>query len=376
MKKKVLIILASIFILSILVLISLYVANSSVREWVDMYILRKNLVSENLPTILLENENSNIYAYDNHIAVLQDNKLTIYNSYGKEEGTINVSITTPIFKSCGKYLLLTEKDGKNAYLIYNTGLQWQKTMEGNISKATVNKNGSVGIVLTGTTYKSVIVVYGITGNEEFKTYLSSTIAIDLEISEDNKYLSFAEINTSGTMITSIIKTISVEKAKNAPSEAIIHTYEEEKNNLVVNIQYYRDKLICQYDDSIYLFNNGKAEKIIDIDSSKTSFIDIDSSGYICNVVETSSGILTSKYELKVINPESKKESLYLLESMPKSLYSSNSIIALNLGNEIDFINHNAWLLKSFTSNKSYKSIAIGDSIVGIVYKDRVEIISL
>ena len=125
MKKKVLIILASIFILSILVLISLYVANSSVREWVDMYILRKNLVSENLPTILLENENSNIYAYDNHIAVLQDNKLTIYNSYGKEEGTINVSITTPIFKSCGKYLLLTEKDGKNAYLIYNTGLQWQ-----------------------------------------------------------------------------------------------------------------------------------------------------------------------------------------------------------------------------------------------------------
>lgn len=375
MNKKILIIITSIIALIIVITISLYIANESVRNWMDIYILRKEIIEENLPTISLDNENSNIYAYDNHIVILRDNKLVIYNSSGKEETTINVSVTTPIFKSCGKYLLVGDKNNKNLYLIYNTSLQWQKTMEGNISKIAVNKNGAVGVVLTGTTYKSVITMYGITGEEEFKTYLSSTIAVDITISEDSKYLSFAEINTSGTIITSTIKTISVEKAKTTPAEAIIYKYEQEPNGLVVNIQYDKQNLVCQYDNSIYLLKEGNSEKILDIDD-KIIFIDINLTGYICEVIETSSNILSSQYELKIINIENKKENSYLLESMPKSLYCKNNIIAVNMGNEIDFINHNGWLQKSFTSRQSFKNVILGNNIAAIVYKDRVEIINL
>lgn len=375
MNKKILIIITSIIALIIVITISLYIANESVRNWMDIYILRKEIIEENLPTISLDNENSNIYAYDNNIVILRDNKLVIYNSSGKEETTINVSITTPLFKSCGKYLLVGDKNNKNLYLIYNTSLQWQKTMEGNISKIAVNKNGAVGVVLTGTTYKSVITMYGITGEEEFKTYLSSTIAVDIAISEDSKYLSFAEINTSGTIITSTIKTISVEKAKTTPAEAIIYKYEQEPNGLVVNIQYNKQNLVCQYDNSIYLLKEGNSEKILDIDD-KIIFIDINLTEYICEVIETSSSILSSQYELKIINIENKKENSYLLESMPKSLYCKNDIIAVNMGNEIDFINHNGWLQKSFTSKQSFKNVILGNNVAAIVYKDRVEIINL
>lgn len=375
MNKKILIIITSIIALIIVITISLYIANESVRNWMDIYILRKEIIEENLPTISLDNENSNIYAYDNHIVILRDNKLVIYNSSGKEETTINVSITTPLFKSCGKYLLVGDKNNKNLYLIYNTSLQWQKTMEGNISKIAVNKNGAVGVVLTGTTYKSVITMYGITGEEEFKTYLSSTIAVDIAISEDSKYLSFAEINTSGTIITSTIKTISVEKAKTTPAEAIIYKYEQEPNGLVVNIQYNKQNLVCQYDNSIYLLKEGNSEKILDIDD-KIIFIDINLTEYICEVIETSSSILSSQCELKIINIENKKENSYLLESMPKSLYCKNDIIAVNMGNEIDFINHNGWLQKSFTSKQSFKNVILGNNVAAIVYKDRVEIINL
>lgn len=375
MNKKILIIITSIIALIIVITISLYIANESVRNWMDIYFFRKEIIEENLPTISLDNENSNIYAYDNHIVILRDNKLVIYNSSGKEETTINVSITTPLFKSCGKYLLVGDKNNKNLYLIYNTSLQWQKTMEGNISKIAVNKNGAVGVVLTGTTYKSVITMYGITGEEEFKTYLSSTIAVDIAISEDSKYLSFAEINTSGTIITSTIKTISVEKAKTTPAEAIIYKYEQEPNGLVVNIQYNKQNLVCQYDNSIYLLKEGNSEKILDIDD-KIIFIDINLTEYICEVIETSSSILSSQYELKIINIENKKENSYLLESMPKSLYCKNDIIAVNMGNEIDFINHNGWLQKSFTSKQSFKNVILGNNVAAIVYKDRVEIINL
>lgn len=374
MKKKILIITGIIFAIAIIIVISLYIANTNVRDWMDKYILGKDVIEENLPTIMLDNENINVYSYDNHIVVLSENKLVIYDSAGKEETTINVNITTPIFESNGKYLLVADKNGKNIYLIYNDTLQWQKEMEGNISKITVNKDGAVGVVITGTTHKSVIVMYGITGDEEFKIYLSTTIAMDISISEDSKYFSFAEINTSGTIINSVIKTVSVDKAKNAPTEAIIYSYEQEKNNLVVNIEYNKNTLVCQYDNSVYIFKDGSSEKIIDI-NNKIVFLDINLNGYISYIEEISSGILTSDYELKILNVDNKKENIYLLDSMPKSLYCSNNIIGINKGNEIEFVNHSGWLLKKFTSRQSFKGVILGDSVVGIVYKDRIEIIN-
>ena len=375
MKKKVILIIGIIVAIAVITVISLYIANEDVRDWMDEYIFRKNIIDENLPTISIENENASIYAYDNHIVILQNNELTIYNSSGKEETTINVQVNNPIFDSCGRYLLLADKGSQNVYLIYNTSLQWQKNMEGNVSYMTVNKNGAVGVVLTGTTYKSVIVMYGITGNEEFRTYLSSTVATSLAISENNEYLSFAESNTSGTVISSTVKTISVEKAKSTPTEAIIYTYNQENNNLIIDIEYNGNDLVCQYDNSVYRLNEGNSEKIIDVDQN-TLFLDIETSNYISKIQENQSGILSNEYEVKVINEKISSESTYLLEQMPSGLYCSDNVIAVDMGNEIVFLNHNAWLLKHFTSRQNYKNIVVGDSVAGIIYRDRVEIISL
>ena len=375
MKKKVILVIGIIVAIAVITVISLYVANEDVRDWMDEYIFRKNIVDENLPTISIENENASIYAYDNHIVILKDNKLTIYNASGKEETTINVQVNNPIFDSSGKYLLLADKGSQNVYLIYNTSLQWQKTMEGNVSYITVNKNGAVGVVLTGTTYKSVIVMYSITGNEEFKTYLSSTVATSLAISNNNDYLSFAEANTSGTVISSVVKTISVEKAKNTPTEAIIHTYNQENNNLIISIEYNNDNLICQYDNSVYRLKDGNSEKILDVDNN-TLFLDIKMADYISKIQENQSGILRSEYEVKIINEKNSSENTYLLEQMPSGLYCSDNILAVDMGNEIIFLNHSAWLLKHFTSRQNYKNIILGDSVAAIVYRDRVEIISL
>ena len=137
MRKKILIITGIIFAIAIIIVISLYIANTNVRDWMDKYILGKDVIEENLPTIMLDNENINVYSYDNHIVVLSENKLVIYDSAGKEETTINVNITTPIFESNGKYLLVADKNGKNIYLIYNDTLQWQKEMEGNLYAAPI-----------------------------------------------------------------------------------------------------------------------------------------------------------------------------------------------------------------------------------------------
>ena len=177
------------------------------------------------------------------LRILSENKLKQYNASGKLESELEVKINVPIYDAKGKYLVIGEKNSKKVYLICDNSIVWETEVEGNVSKIDVNENGYVSIILKGTTYKSVIVVYDAKGNELFKTYLSKTSAVDACISKDNKYLSFAEVNTTGTVIQSNIKTISMDKAKQEPSQAIVYTYAANSNDLIINLKYH-DKNKC------------------------------------------------------------------------------------------------------------------------------------
>ena len=375
LKKNLIIALASLILISLIVVIGLYLGNGSVRLWMDKYILRKDIGEENLPKIEIEEgKNLSIYAYSDYVAIASSEKLTIYNKWAGVVNTIDVVVNTPKFYSNGKYLLLADEGGQNLYLIYNDSLEWHKELEGDISQITVNKNGAVSVVLSGTTHKSVIVTYNINGNEEFKTYLSTTIATDVAISNDNKYLSFVEVKTSGTVVESLVKTISIEKAKSTPAEAIINTYTTNSDTLILKIKYKDDKIIAYCDDGIYVFKSGNEEEILKIENN-ISFADINLDGNVCIVGESkSSNILNSEYELRIRNVDSKKEHTYIVKSAIKSLYCNNDIIAINLGNEVEFINTSGWLVKKFTSIQNIKEMRLGESVAAIIYKDKIEII--
>ena len=62
--------------------------------------------------------------------------------------------------------------------------------------------------------------------------------------------------------------------------------------------------------------------------------------------------------------------------MPKSVICYQNYIGINFGNEVQIVNTNGWLVKKYTAEKEIKSLVLGNSIAGIVYKDRIEIISL
>ncbi len=376
-KKIIVTIFIAILVIAIIVIIGLYLGNNSVRLWMDKYILGKDVGEENLPKIDIEqSENISVYAYGGYVATLGNGKLTIYNNSANVVNTIDVVVNSPKFCSYGKYLLIADQEGQNLYLIYNDSLQWHKEMEGDISQIYVNKNGAVCAVLSGTTYKSIIVMFNINGNEEFRTFLSTTTATDVTISDDNKYLSYVEIKTAGTTIESLVKTISIEKAKNVPSEAIIYTYTTSPNSLLLKIKYKNDKVVAYCDEGIHIYQQGNDEEILKFDN-KVNFADINLNGHFCLVRESdANSLLNTEYELKIQNVDSKKEHTHLIKSAIKNIYCKDDIIAINLGNEVEFVNTNGWLTKKFTSLQNIRDIKLGDEVAAIIYKSKIEILSL
>lgn len=378
-KKKVTIAIIVVVLIIIISTISvIYISNSNFRNFMDKYILLKSVSSENLPYINIDTEKS-IYtcAYHKYIAILENSNLTLYNSSGKEVERLNIDISSPIFATQDNYLAIAEKDKQKVYLVKDKKILWEKEVEGKISRININENGYVSVIVSGTSYKSVITTYSQDGTEIFKTFLSSTVAIDVDISKDNKYLSFCEMDLSGTLIESKVKTISIEKAKQDPSNSIMYTYEIPSNVLVTNLEYHeKDELMCACDKEIYVLKNGNMQTVTSLDQSNITFAGVKLSKSYFKVIEDIQGINNQNTNIEIHNTANNNAYLYTINGVAKEVYSQNGVIAVNLGTEAYFINETGWLIKKYTSTQEIKKIVVSSNIAGIIYRNRIEFIDL
>lgn len=378
-KKKIIILtVILVLLIAIIATIVIYTNNRNVRGWIDRNILRKEVMQDKVTTINLnETENSNIYAFNKYIGILNKNKFSIYSNTGSQEKELEMQISNPLFDSANRFLAVAESKGKKLYLIADKDISWEADVEGNISQIHVNKNGYVAVVIVDTSYKTVVSMYNPEGKELFKTYLSSTRAVDVAISNDNKHLAIAEIDTSGTMIQSDIKVISIEKASSDPTNSLENTYQSENDKLIVNVKYQdKNKLVCMYTDSIHVIENGQDSTLVDNQNKKVIFQSIELSNNMISIEEKSSGLFTADSLVNIINTDNKNAKEYIANSVAKEIYTYGDIIALNLGTEIEFINTSGWLVKRYVANQEITKIAVSDSMAGIIYRDKIEIINL
>ena len=377
-KKKIIIIsIIAIILIAVIALAIVYTKNQQAREWIDKNIFRKEVMQDKVATIELKEEQNNIYAFNKYIGVLNKTKLNIYNQNGSTEAELEIQISNPLFNSANRFLAIAENQGQKFYLIEDKETKWEAEVEGNIEQINVNKNGYVAVAITGTSYKTVVAVYSPEGKELFKTYLSSTRATDITISNDNKYLSIAEVDTSGTIIKSSIKVISIEKARTDPTNSVEKTYEGENDKLITNIQYQdKNKLICMYTDKITIIEDDQETNLIDNKDKKVIFQSVELTNNAVSVEEQSSGLFTANSQVNIINVDNKQTKTYTAESVTKEIITYGNKIALNLGTEVEFISTDGWLIKRYVANQEITKIVMSDNMAGIIYRDKIEIVNL
>ena len=377
-KKLVIIIAITILILTFIIIAALYAANKNFRNFMDKHILRKDITNENVAVIDIDyDSNTNIIPYGRYICILAENNLEQYNASGKKEQEVKIEINNPVYDVNGRYLVIGEKDSQKLYLISGTHIIWEKNVDGNLSKVTVNRSGYVTTIISGTSYKSVIVTYDDKGNELFKSYLSNTTAVDARISQDNNYLGYAEINTSGTVIQCNVKIISIEEATEKNTEPVFN-YTAPQNSLILRLKYQeKNRLVCVYDDSIHMIESNVDVKLMDLqEDKKITFGGAQLTNCVYRMVEESTGPFTANTNVEMYNIATQKETTYLVEGVVKSVANYDNIMAMNLGSEVDFINTNGWLMKRYTSRQEIRNIVICDGIAGIIYRDKIELINL
>lgn len=376
-KLIILIIICLIFI-SFIASIFVYYYNIEFRQWCDENILRKSIEQKNTKYIDLDgDDNTQVCAYEKYICVFRKKNLEFYNKIGTQVAKIELDINEAVFKTDGRYMAVCEKEGSKFYLICGNEKVYESEVDGDISQINVNKSGYVSVVISNNSYKSIVYVFDKTGEEVFKTNLVSARVADVEISQDSKYLAIAEIDLSGILIQSSIQVVSMDLAKINTEQAMFYKYEAPTDKLIMNIEYQdQNKLICMYSDGIELLENQKSTSLINFEDEPLEFVTIALSNKIAIVDEVTKGEYTADTKVKIMDSTTKKEREYNTESIAKSIQQSDNKIVLNLGTELHIINKSGILLKRYISESEIKDIVMTDAVVGIVYKDKIQILNI
>lgn len=377
--KKIITISIIVFIVIALITLNvLYFANSEFREWSDIHILQKETHKDDVAVINFNSDsNAEICAYDKYIGILSKNKFGVYNDSGKEVSNLDIPINNVLFDSSSRFLGIAEKEGQRIYMISGQNLQWENKIEGNISKISVNKNGYMAVVISDTSYKTVVSLYNPSGKELFKIYLSSTRVADVTISNDNKYMALAEIDTGSSTIKSNVKIISIENAQTDTDNSIAYIHNADSNKLLLNIKYQeKNKLLCLYDDSIVMIENENNKEILKLSDIKPTFATIELNSGAAIVKEKASGLFTADSEISFINIENQNESTYTTNDVTKEIYSCGNIVGINLGSEIHFVDKAGWLKRKYVSGQEISKVYLSELLAAIVYRDKIEIVNL
>ena len=376
-RKIVMIIIIGIIAVAVIGIFSLYIAEEDFRKWVDISILRKDVTSENVATIDLNvDKNNQIYCYNKYICILNEKNLKLYNQTGENITDISIDINTAIFSSNDKYLAIAEKNGQEFCVITDKTYSWRQKVDGEILQVNINKNGYVALITTDTTYKSIITVYDQDGKQVMRNFLGSSRVTDITISNDNKFVAYAELDTSGTLIKSSVKIISIEKAQAKSEDFIVYEKEADISKMIIKVQYQeKNNLICVYDDSINIIKDYKESEMLK-NTDEITFVSGNLNNGIAYIKEKRNGIFDYSSTLEIINSSNNQEYTYSFDEIAKEMYTYGNIIGVNIGTEIYFVNTNGMLIKKYTSNQEITNVVMSNNLTIVIYKDRIEIINL
>lgn len=308
--------------------------------------------------------------------VINNNNIEGYSELSKKTFDKNIDNKDIVTYTNNDFCVIAEKSSTNVTVFCSNEIIWTSNINNaNILGAYINKNGYVAIIYSQTGYKSLIKVFSNTGEELFTNYLASTYAIDVAISNDNKELAIAEVDTNGINVKSQIKVVNIKEA----SENNIIKYELENNELITDVEYNENNnLVVMSDSKVKMLTEGKLSEIINFESYNIIMSDISNTKNIITIKNNKNGLFDENIQACIYDYEDKEPYIYELQDVPNRIKCLEDIIAIDTGAEIIFLNTSGNFVKKCEYNGQLKDLVLfneGDSAV-LIFRDTADFIKV
>lgn len=313
---------------------------------------------------------------NSNFIVIENDSVKGYSDNIKEKFEQSISIKDIVYYVAEEYVIISEKDGSSIVCLNGNEISWKNSINNaNVLAVYINKNGYSAVVYSQSGYKTLIKVFSSTGEELFTNYLASTYAIDVAISNDNKQLAIAEVDTEGINVKSRIKFVDIKEA----TQSSVKKYELENNEVITDIDYNQNNELIIMTNGAVKFFDGEIKTVVNFDENNVSLANINTQKNIVTVETKTESLFNASYQLCVYDTSSSKEpKTYELEDIPTEVICNKNIIAVNTGEEIIFLNSSGHFQKKCEYKGQLKDICLfGDGETAVlVFRDTAEFIKI
>lgn len=313
---------------------------------------------------------------NSNFVVIENDTIKGYTDNLKEKFEQTISIKDIVYYASEEYLIISEKDGSSIICINGDEISWKSSINNaNVLAVYINKNGYSAVIYSQSGYKTLIKVFSSTGEELFTNYLASTYAIDVAISNDNKKLAIAEVDTEGINVKSRIKLVDIKEA----TQSSVKKYELENDEVITDIDYNQNnELIIMTNKAIKVFDS-EIKTVVTFEENNILFANINTQKNAVTIEVKTESLFNASYQLCIYDTNSLKETkTYELADIPTEVICNKNIIAVNTGEEIIFLNSSGHFQKKCEYKGQLKDICLfGDGETAVlVFRDTAEFIKI
>lgn len=272
--------------------------------------------------IELVTKDNDIYGmYNEELYVFSNNTITTYNSNSEITWSYTFSDNfTPNIYIKEKYILVTNNSTGIIYLFENKNEILNKKVDGVIKNSFIDKYGNVALEYSNTSgYNNIISVFDKRGKSKYDAYLSQENIISLEMLEDANKIVISEAITDSSSIGVKFRIIDISKEESEQIRDIVSL----DNQFIYDFIIEGKDIYALLDNKIIKINidNGNVTLLKDFNSAQMLFVALNESYF----TYLERNLQDNKYIAENINYDGTKISSTYIDSVPKSMISSNFI---------------------------------------------------
>lgn len=325
--------------------------------------------------IELVTKDSDIYGmYDEELFVYSNNTITTYNNKNEITWThvFSDSFSPNIYVE-GKYMLVTNNSTGTVYLFENSKEVLNKKIDGTIKNAFLDKYGNMALEYSNESgFNNVISVFDKRGRNKFDAYLTQENIISMKMLNNAKKIVFIEAVTNSSNIGVKFRMIDISKSEEEQIKDIValdNQFVYDFNIQGKNIYALLDNKIIQID-----IDTGNVTPLKEFNNTQLIFVALNKNYY----TYLERNLQENKYVIENMNYNGTKISTTSIESLPKSMITSDFVNYYIYPNHVFILNKWGIELKSHETNFTPKQCVVfnNNKSLALIYTNKIYVINL
>lgn len=325
--------------------------------------------------IELVTKDSDIYGmYDEELFVYSNNTITTYNNKNEITWThvFSDSFSPNIYVE-GKYMLVTNNSTGTVYLFENSKEVLNKKIDGTIKNAFLDKYGNMALEYSNESgFNNVISVFDKRGRNKFDAYLTQENIISMKMLNNAEKIIFTEAVTNSSNIGVKFRMIDISKSEEEQIKDIValdNQFVYDFNIQGKNIYALLDNKIIQID-----IDTGNVTPLKEFNNTQLIFVALNKNYY----TYLERNLQENKYVIENMNYNGTKISTTSIESLPKSMITSDFVNYYIYPNHVFILNKWGIELKSHETNFTPKQCVVfnNNKSLALIYTNKIYVINL